>query len=89
MLTKTFRKLKVSWDTIASAIIAFWALRTAQPPNIEFSVPIEIASDATVLAEETEVVISAEGVAIVTVTPTPDPTNLQGYVGDFQSSCKQ
>jgi len=67
-------------ETIAATIVAVWALRTAQAPTLEFSVPIDLASQATVLAEETEVVISAEGTAIVTVTPTPDPTNLQGLV---------
>lgn len=79
LLTKTFRKFSTVAGSIAMVLVANWmTAATKEPPNLVF-VPVEIASQAPKLAEATEVVISAEGTAVVTVTPTPDPTQLRGY----------
>lgn len=41
-------------------------------------VPQVKVSEATKLEQPTRVVISAQGSAVVTITPTPDPTKVQG-----------
>ncbi|KAM0330636.1 hypothetical protein ACHAQA_003586 [Verticillium albo-atrum] len=75
-LSKTFKKVGSVFSFIAGALISNWAMKQEQPSGL--FVPHEIASQASKLTEATGVVVSADGTVVATITPTPDPTKLQG-----------
>ena len=77
-LSKTFKKAGSVFSFIASALMSNWYTRHQEVEELGMFIPDTKASEAVKLATATEVVISAGGSPVVTITPTPDPTNLQG-----------
>lgn len=78
LLSKTFKKAGAVFSFIASALMSNWYTRHQEVEDSGLFVPQAKASEASELATATKVTISAGGSAVVTVTPTPDPTKLQG-----------
>lgn len=75
-LSKQFKKVSRVFVFIASVLTANWKLKQAQPKPL--FVPEATASAVPDVSTATEVVVSAEGTAVMTFKPTPDPTSLQG-----------
>lgn len=78
LISKTFKRIGYIYDFMVAALLADWYLKHAQPPRLGQYIPQAKASEAPVLATATNVVVSAAGSPVVTITPTPDATKLEG-----------
>jgi hypothetical protein len=80
LLSKTFKSIADVYLTITAILLAEWNLKALDMEQLGLFIPQPDALKASALASATAVVISAQGSDIGTITPTPDPTKLQGYV---------
>jgi hypothetical protein len=82
LLSKTFGRngagLVLEYLTII--LISQWHLKHTDEEFAQRFLPQIQANAATVLATATNIIISADGALVATVTPVIDTTTLQGYV---------
>lgn len=78
-LTKYGASRTAIFATISSLLLSMWHLQHADDEFAKLhQFPVAIASHASVLAYPTPVTVVVEGSPVVTITPTLDPTKLQG-----------
>ncbi|KAH7127662.1 hypothetical protein EDB81DRAFT_908042 [Dactylonectria macrodidyma] len=65
---------------VVGIIIEYNRLHNTEESMRVVNIPVAKASEASVFGSYQPVTVSAQGSAIVTVTPTPDPTSLQGQI---------
>ncbi|KAI0004056.1 hypothetical protein F4779DRAFT_630464 [Xylariaceae sp. FL0662B] len=78
LLSKTFKKVAFVFSMITSHLISNWHVRHGEVGELGLFVPAAKASEASVFATASKILVSAQGSAVATITPTPDPTKLQG-----------
>jgi hypothetical protein len=77
-LMKAFKKMSGVFGFATAALFANWHQRQKEVDELGIFIPETKASEASAFATATEVVVSAGGSPILTITPTPDPTSIQG-----------
>ncbi|KAK3317193.1 hypothetical protein B0T19DRAFT_434438 [Cercophora scortea] len=78
LLAKTFKKLSGLFIQIAFILYAEWKMKAAGGQEGNLFIPQGLAQKDPGLGSAAVVVVSAQGSDIGTVTPTADPTKLQG-----------
>ncbi|KAI0431606.1 hypothetical protein F5Y09DRAFT_340451 [Xylaria sp. FL1042] len=79
LLSKTFTGgVALFYEYVTSILTTLWSLKHADETFAQKFLPRPQVSAATIFATATNIVISAEGQAVATVTPTPVPTSIQG-----------
>ncbi|KAF2265276.1 hypothetical protein CC78DRAFT_443764, partial [Lojkania enalia] len=79
-LLKTAKGGWAIFADIAANLYMSWYQKSKDLEGVEsfMFIPVSIASEAAKLETATDVVISAGGTAIATITPKPDPTSITG-----------
>jgi hypothetical protein len=78
LLSKTFKKIGFVFAEIAAVLMSQYKLRHEDLQELGLYLPEQAASQIAAVASATTIVISAQGSGVGTITPTPDPTQLQG-----------
>ncbi|KAI1346531.1 hypothetical protein F5Y01DRAFT_321669 [Xylaria sp. FL0043] len=78
LLSKTFKKLVGIYGYMTSILLTLWSFKHDDEIFSQKVLPYPQVGAATIFATATNIVISAEGQAVATVTPTSVPTTTQG-----------
>jgi hypothetical protein len=81
LLSKTAKSGLATFIDFATNLYMSWRLKSQDMQGADsfMFIPVSKASEAVKLHTATNVVVSAAGAVVATITPAPDPTKLQGY----------
>lgn len=78
LLSKTFKSYVDIFLDITVILIAMFKMRQQEVQELGIWLPNSRASDVWAIGTATAITISAGGIAVATITQTPDVTQLQG-----------